>query len=361
MTGDRSAVPLPATPEEVDAAWLTQALAPRHPGVQVDAVEVTGVEEVTNTHVRLRVHYADAAGAPDRLFCKLPPLDPARRELIGRTGMGPREARFYAELAPALSFRVPDVCVALHDAADNSFVLVMEDLVESGCTISDGTRGVAPDSAARALEELAELHARFEDPVRRAEIPWVPATKPDSSYGAVLLQRGLDHHRDRLSDDFAALAALYVAHADALQDLWHRGPLTVLHGDPHIGNLFDDHGRTGFLDWGIMRVGAPMRDAGYFLTMAMSVPDRRAYERDLLNHYLAARGASGATPISFDDAWFAYRLHAAYTVAACCQIVVFPEGVTERRRVFAEAFLARAEAAVADLGALDAVRSAGVG
>jgi hypothetical protein len=354
---DHPAPPLPATPDAIDPGWLTWAMAPRHPGVRVESVEVSEVDEVTNTHVRLRVRYSEPAGAPERLFAKLPPLDPARRELIARTGMGPREARFYAELAPTLSFRVPRVSVALHDPADHSFVLVMEDLVAAGCTVPDGTRGVAPDSAARALEELAELHRRFEDLTRRAEAPWIPATKPDSAYGAVLLQQGLVHHRDRLSDEFAALAELYVERADELQDLWHRGPLTVLHGDPHIGNLFDDHGRTGFLDWGIMRVGAPMRDAGYFLTMAMSIEDRRTHERDLLRHYLDARRAAGAMPLEFDDAWAAYRLHAAYTVPACCQIVVFPENVTERRRVFAEAFLARAEAAVADLDALAAVRA----
>jgi hypothetical protein len=109
-----------------------------------------------------------------------------------------------------------------------------------------------------------------------------------------------------------------------------------------------------------MRVGAAMRDASYFLMMAMSVEDRRLHERELLRHYLDVRHTLGAEPIAPDDAWLAYRLHAAYTVPACCQIVVFPENVTERRRVFAEAFLGRAEAAVADLDALGAVRAAGV-
>ena len=53
--------------------------------------------------------------------------------------------------------------------------------------------------------------------------------------------------------------------------------------------------------------------------------------------------------ITFDDAWHAHRVHAAYTVPASCQVVTFPENATPRRRVFANAFLARAEAALADL------------
>ena len=352
---------LPSKPDQIDADWLTDAMSARHPGIRVAAVDVTEVHEVTNTHVRLHLRYDEPAGAPDRMFAKLPPLDPARRELIARTGMGPREARFYTELAPELSFRVPEVSVALHDD-EGSFFLLMEDLVRSGCTVSDGTRGVAPDSAARALEELAELHLRFEHADRRrTEVPWIPGANPDSTYGAVLLQQGLDHHRHRLSDDFAALSELYIAQSEALQALWHRAPLTVIHGDPHIGNLFDDHGRTGFLDWGIVNVGSPMRDVSYFMTMAMAVEDRRSHERDLLRHYLDVRRAAGGTHIGFDEAWLEHRLHAAYTVPACCQIVAFPEGISERRRIFSEAFLARAEAAVADLEALAAVRAAGVG
>ena len=84
-----------------------------------------------------------------------------------------------------------------------------------------------------------------------------------------------DEHRDRLQDDFAELAQLYIERGDELQALWHSGPNTVIHGDPHLGNLFDDHGRTGFLDWGIVNVSSPMRDASYFLTMAMGIDDRR--------------------------------------------------------------------------------------
>ena len=41
--------------------------------------------------------YDEPAGAPERLFGKLLPLDPNRRESIALTRMGPREARFYAE------------------------------------------------------------------------------------------------------------------------------------------------------------------------------------------------------------------------------------------------------------------------
>jgi hypothetical protein len=270
--------------------------------------------------------------------------------------------RFYAQLAPHVSMRVPEVYVALHDERSGMFILVMEDLADAGCRVSDGTWGIAPDAAAAALEDLADLHVRFEDPARReAEAPWVRRPQHGNTYGTTMLQYALEHHRDRISDDFATISDLYINQGAALHALWHdQGPLTVVHGDPHIGNLFDDHGRTGFLDWGIINVTTPLRDVSYFLTMAMSIDDRRAHQTALLRHYLAVRAAKGGSAIGFDDAWRAHRLHAAYTVPASCQIVVFPEGISERRRIFSEAFLARAEAAIADLEAVDALAAEGL-
>ena len=346
MTNDR----LPASTDAIEPAWLSGALAPRFPGVRVQTIEVLERHEVTNSHARLRVHYHESAGAPEFMFAKVPPSEPARRETIAKTGMGRREALFYSTLASSLSLRVPDAYVALHDDRDGSFLLLLEDLVTTGGTVSDGTWGIAPDAAARALDELADLHVRFEDPARReAQAPWVPRASHGSNYGATMLRYGLDHHRDRLSDDFAAVALMYIDHSDVLHALWQVGPATVIHGDTHIGNLFDDHGRAGFLDWGIINVSTPMRDVSYFLNMAMSIDDRRRNERDLLRLYLERRSAAGGSDISFDDAWHAHRVHAAYTVPASCQVVTFPENATPRRRVFANAFLARAEAALADL------------
>lgn len=348
---------IPLLPEDLTPDAVSALLASRHPGAVVSAVHVTDVREVTNTHVRVALEYTTDVGLPSTMFVKMVPRDPVRRLQIARTGMGRREVRFYEDLAPRLGFRVPKVFGSAADDGDGSFVLCMEDLAATGCTVSDGTVGVTADGAAVALTELAGLHARYEDPGRRAvEVPWVPMPTRGSPYAVTMLGDALARHPERLSPDFRAIAEIYVAHGDALQDRWHGDHDTVIHGDPHIGNLFDDHGRVGFLDWGIVHVGSAMRDVSYFMTMGMDPGERRAHERDLLAHYLDARASLGASAWSFADAWAAHRRHAAYCVVASCQVVTFPEAVTEARRIFAEAFLARAEAAIADLDALDALR-----
>jgi Phosphotransferase enzyme family len=349
----------PSTPFDIDASWLTDQLQTSYPGVQIIDVAVIDHDEVTNSHAKLRVISADDRGLPEAMFCKMAPLDPARRGSILATGMGQREVRFYAAVPASVSMRTLKAYVATEHASDESFVLLLEDLDSSDCTVSDGTKGVTPDSAALALEDLAGLHLRYTNSdYRRDELGWVPTSRPLSDYGARLLRYGLDHHRDRLSRPFARLTELYLDNGAALNELWQQGPKTVVHGDTHIGNLFDDHGRTGFLDWGMINVTTPMRDVSYFMNLALSIEDRRLHERDLLRHYLAIWNSGSGLPLSFDEAWLAHRIHAAYCVPASCQIVTFPENATEQRRVFAGAFLARAEAAIEDLEAFEAVSSA---
>lgn len=72
----------------------------------------------------------------------------------------------------------------------------------------------------------------------------------------------------------------------------------------HIGNLFIDGARVGFLDWGVGNVNTPIRDVSYLLTMAMAMAmanhDRRRTVRDFLRFCLVLRKASAATNITSD-------------------------------------------------------------
>lgn len=342
---------IPQDPAELTPGALSALL-----GERVTDVAVVEQNEVTNFHAMLRVTFADRE---ELLFCKLLPRD-ERRESVAASGMGVREALFYRRLAPRLSLRVPRMYAAEIDE-DGRFLLLLEDLDGSGCTIPDGTVGVPPDQMAAALTDLAQMHVRYEDPSRRGdEASWVEQPRPTSDYGVRMLQYGLDNHRDRLRDAFAEIAELYIADRFALQEIWTQGPPTVIHGDCHLGNVFDDHGRLGFLDWGIISVNTPLREVSYFLTMAMDVSERRDHEVDLWHHYLDARRSLGGIDFDWDDVWLRHRVHAAYTVPASCQIVLFPDGIGERRRIFAEAFLERAQSAVEDLESRDALRTLGV-
>src|SRR5436190_20057946 len=131
-----SEAPLPATAADIDAAWLTTALAERYPCVRVAGVEVAWTAEATNAHARLRIVYDEPAGAPAAVFCKLPPRDSYRREHIIESGMGRKEAYFYRDLAPSLQMRTPVVHFTGYDESDGTFLLMVEDLGATGCAVS---------------------------------------------------------------------------------------------------------------------------------------------------------------------------------------------------------------------------------
>ena len=342
-------ISVPIDVDGITPDWLSRALSARHPGVRVSDVEVLTERGSTNHHVRLGVTYTDPAGAPETLFCKMASLDEGHRIAIGGTGMGAREAHFYADLAESVPMRTPMSYFAASDL-DGAFMLLLEDLAASGCTMSDGTWGIPTDLAARALEDLAALHVAFEDTALLEGVrPWVSASSPGAvEFTVGTLRHVVDHHGDALSPAYVAVAELYIADPQAMISLWQDGAQTLIHGDAHIGNLFIDGERVGFLDWGLMTIMTPMRDVSYFLTMSMSAEDRRTVEDDLLRHYIDVRRGLGGSPITIDEAWHAHRVHSGYTVLASFLSLVPPYN-GEDQREFSDAFRNRAITALDDL------------
>jgi Ecdysteroid kinase-like family len=342
---------LPVQTSDLTPAWLTGVL-----GIQVEDVTVLDHASATNQRVRIGLTYAGRAG-PSSLFVKIASLDEAHREMIGASSMGAREASFYADVAPSLDLRVPRAYYAA-SADDGSFVMLLEDLTAEGCAFSDGEWGVTADAAAAALEEMARFHARFEDPVvRSAAAPWLAAPQPQhGAMVAQLMRAVLDEHGDAVTSSYVAAGELYIEHHARLDELWNAGPQTYIHGDPHIGNVFLDGGRVGFLDWGLSRVSTPLRDVSYFLTMTVDPEERRQSERDLLRIYLGALRTAGGANITFDEAWFIHRVQAGYTVVA--SFLAFMPSYAGDAQDLGIALRTHSELALDDLQVVDAMRVA---
>jgi hypothetical protein len=344
---------IPTTASDLSPEWLSQVL-----GAEVVDVKVLDHAFATNQRVRIGLGYGSAGAGPASLFVKLAPLDPAHRAMIGATGMGEREAEFYSDVAPSVNLRVPRSHFAATDR-DGNFAILLEDLAAAGCAFSEGEWGVSPDSAARALEELASFHARFSDPdARKAVAPWL--AKPSVQHSAVaaqLMRHVLDGHGHELTPAYVAAGELYVSHHDRLDELWHGGPQTYVHGDTHIGNVFLDAGRVGFHDWGLSRVSTPMRDVSYFLTMSVDPEQRQKSERSLIRLYLDALRSGGGPSIDFDDAWLAHRVQAGYTVVATF-LAFMPSYAGSDGRGLGLALRRRAERALDELEVVDAMRAA---
>ena len=113
---------LPTDVADLTPSWMSEAL-----GTEVTEVKVLDHAFATNQRARVALTYASDGAGPDTLFVKLAPLDPVHREMIGATGMGEREAQFYADVAPNIDLLVPRSFFGASDDA-NAFILLLEDL-----------------------------------------------------------------------------------------------------------------------------------------------------------------------------------------------------------------------------------------
>jgi hypothetical protein len=106
-------------------------------------------------------------------------------------------------------------------------------------------------------------------------------------------------------------------------------PLCVVHGDSHLGNVYEEaDGTPGFFD--SQPHQAPgMVDVTYHVTCALDSGDRRQHERALVQHYLDELRRHGVEPPSIDEAMhqFSQFLVHGYLIFLVNRSVWQPEAV----------------------------------
>jgi len=339
---------IPVEVDEVTASWMSEAL-----GVPVASVDVLDAHSGTTGRARVGVTYDGAAadgGLPDSVFVKLAPFDPRQRKFVDMTGLGVAEAHFYRDVASQVPVRVPEVHFAATDD-DGRYVMVLEDLVASGCHFpSPGDDDVA-DSVAAIIDALARLHARYwGDPRLDGDLAWVrTGNRVGFEHGGPFFARALEQFGEQMGPTFRRLATLYVEQAPAIAALLAAGPPTLIHGDPHLGNLFVDQGRAGFFDWGMVWCATGMRDFAYVLGNSTPTDVRRAHESAWLDHYLGVLRAEG---IELDRAlaWEQYRLLVIYAWSSATSTATM--GSRWQTVEVGQGGMARATAAVEDLASV---------
>ncbi|WYZ36318.1 hypothetical protein EsH8_XII_000068 [Colletotrichum jinshuiense] len=70
---------------------------------------------------------------------------------------------------------------------------------------------------------------------------------------------------------------------------WNHHQTKLNSGPAGNGNVyFTKDGSVGFLDWSAFHFGSFFHDIVYHMTAMLSIEDRRAYEMEILDHYLEA-------------------------------------------------------------------------
>jgi aminoglycoside phosphotransferase (APT) family kinase protein len=296
---------LPVEVDDCTASFFSEAL-----DTTVDAVEL--VDRSSGTTGRARFALKGGRDVPETVFVKLAPFDERQRDFVDKVGMGVAEARFYRDLAFESPVRVPRAFYAETD--DERYVMVLEDLDAAGCWFPSPQDDDIAARAADIVGQLGALHAFYWDSPRfdaDGDLAWL-ANKGtgQAGGGAKFVQMAVDNLGDRVPEAFHRIADVYLARTDEIVALWNAGPRTVVHGDPHMGNLFVDGMRTGFLDWAMVGRSPGMRDVAYVLCNSVPPEVRAAEERELVASYCQRVGLDPAA------GWEQYRLFAVYSWVA---------------------------------------------
>lgn len=309
------ALPLPLTPEEVTARWLTAALRERRPNVSVTEARVEDVICGTSTKIRVRCSYAGPGSD------ELPPT------LIVKGGFeahGPsmkpmyaNEVRFYADIAPYIPMAAPACYFAGSDPGSHQSIIIMEDLRRDGVIFCDPLKPQSFEQVARRMEAMAAYHAAtWQSPEFEPGGRWADIQSRFDSWGLEYMRRYLvpELWAHYMAAPRGAAASVrfhdrdWMEHAlKTIGDIQFAGPRCMIHGDTHLGNLYiHEDGKPGFFDAQVART-AWHHEVSYHIVCALDSGDRARWEGPLLERYLTALKGHGIDAPDFEAAWLDYR------------------------------------------------------
>jgi hypothetical protein len=265
------------------------------------------------------------------------------------------EIRFMNELDEGTSVRTPRVFLADIVSGTAEFVVVMEDL--GHLTMGDQVVGVTVDQARDAVRTMADLHAGWWGRVQGPELDWVPSVVHARIEGLAQMWPALwagfaAKFAYILPDGGAAAGELIAINYWAIMQKVSQWTWTLLHQDYRVDNLFfdqDDHEHpVVVIDWQGLGRGPGIYDLCYFLGGSLTIDDRRAAERALVEVYHARLVERGVADYPFDQLWHDYR----FGHLTCCSTAVLVgatfELANERATALVETLASRHFQAVVD-------------
>lgn len=305
-------VPVPDTLEEaLSPRWLTSALQPRYPEIQVQKVIPGPIVDRVSTNARFTIECA--GGVPDGLSPELCVKGYFNEQGRETRAAGEPEACFYRDLAGESDVRTLRSVYADFDDSTRHGVVITEDIVAQGGTFLDSGSSFTPDQVAQSLEQYARLHAATWGSPRWAGQQWLAPrlTGALRVFGVEEITARIDrnfHGPNGLRvpaelRDAPRLVTAYQGLVEALTAEHDSSEWCVIHGDAHVGNIYlDSLGRPSLVDWQLVQRGMWYMDVGTHIATALDPDDRRRSEDDLLAHYLECLASHGVEPPSSDSA-----------------------------------------------------------
>jgi hypothetical protein len=360
----KTAQDIPRSGTDLNATWLTAVLCAGVPGAEVTSFEVPEAHAGTTSRASLRVVYNQAgtdAGLPTDLFTKSS-ASFSQRLMLGGADVLHGETHFFMRFRDKIDMEAPRGYFGGVDPTSWRSLLVMEDIAASkGARFIEPTTPITRAQLEDLLGNMAKYHgACWEDPDLA-----ILKTPNDFYRNLSTLVRmgprtavGMERAKSVIPVGLYGRASeLWEGTRRCLDIATNDAPSTLLHGDGHVGQVYiTGDGRMGHTDWqGTMR-GGWFFDYAYLVSTALEPEDRRAWDRELLQHYLERLVEAGGKPPAFDDAWLRYRQAVFYAYSAWSFTIgrAFYQPKMQPDEV-SLACINRVAAAIEDLDALGAV------
>ncbi len=326
-------------------------------------VTITGVQRQdipsvsSNCHnLILTIEQAGEATLPQSLFVKLPMESLVTRWFMSIINSWRLESHFFRYVAKGLPLRTPITYAT--EWRGSRFFLVQENLHEDPTvelfTNPDMMVGPSLERVHSCLDTFARLHAfhyGMGAEERRAILPldYHPFLSPtmgvvSRNLNRLALKPCMKKRPGEIPADVVDAYQLTINNWDALLQYWFSGPLSLLHGDSHLGNFFVSGEEMGMLDWQAAHWGKGIRDVQYFLIDSLPAETLAAHERELVAFYVQRRGHYG-TAIDLEQTWQEYRSFTFHTLMTIVVAIGFGALNEEQDSLMVE-ILRRAVAAV---------------
>jgi hypothetical protein len=347
-----------ATPEVLTDLVNRGALPPVATPVEITGVHRRDVPSVSSNceNLVLGIEQKGEPALPGSLFVKVPMESLPTRLFMNIICSWRLESHFFRHVAPGLPVRTPITYATAWQGT--RFFLVQENLREDPdvelFTNLDMMRGPNLAQAHACLDTFARLHAchyGLDRPQQEQVLPldYHPFLSPATGMVARNLNRlalkpCMRKRPGRVPEDIARVYRLTMEHWDALLRHWFDGPLSLLHGDSHLGNFFVSGDGMGMLDWQAAHWGKGIRDVQYFLIDSLPADLLAEHEREFVNFYVRRRAHHGAA-VDPDQTWQEYRSFTFHTLMTIVVSIGFGALNEEQDALMAE-ILDRAVAAV---------------
>lgn len=339
-------------PDDLSPAWLGSVLGVGD--VASFTVEPIGTGQMSDSF-RIGLTFTQIEGAgPESVVLKVASSDATSRSTGVGLGAYEREIRFYREVAPKVDGPIPDCHLALYDAEEGWFTLLLADAAPA--QQGDQITGCDPAEARLAITELAKIHASTWEDEGLETKEWlnVPSLL-NQELLTHLLPGFFERYEDRVIPEHQAVCRRLAASLDGWLATRPR-PFAIQHADYRLDNML--FGLPGspqpltVVDWQTVSFGPAMLDAAYLLAGSLVLEDRRAHEEELLRAYHEVLIAQGVEGFDWAACWEGYRhqtFHGVLMAVAASMLVVR----TERGDDMFMTSLARGAQQVLDLDALD--------